>query len=208
MVGMRKVRVAVSAALALGAGASGAAFATRASGSASNPKYSGFVVNTPVGYSAEAKARTSSLSRVRFRWDSGVAVKFGASRAARSYGGYQLSVNNHTLAGFLRLPAGKGTGSIKLTSEAQPNLPYASLAVVVGTGTHPTVVITGFPAGTTEVQMSTGDAGSAGTRVSAACKQHLKRWRGSMLITLASGAHENGLVDNGCACGLLGKKSS
>jgi hypothetical protein len=136
-----------------------------------------------------------------------VAVAFGASTAVRGYAAYQLSVNDQPIAGFLKLPAGNGTGSIKLTSEPQPNgLRYAPLSVVVRTGAHPSVVITGFPAGTTELQMITGAAGTAGTRVTAPCKKHIQRWRGSMLITLASGAHEDGLVDNGFSCGLIKKK--
>jgi hypothetical protein len=207
MIDVRRAGIPVLAALAVSTGVWGAPFTTVASASASKPKYSGFVVNRRLGYSGEAKARTSSLSRVRFRWDSGVAVAFGASTAARGYGAYELTVNDQTLAGFLKLPAGSGSGSIKLTSEAQPNgLPYAPLSVVVGTGAHPTVVVTGFPAGTTELQMSTGDAGTAGTRVTAPCKNHIQRWHGSMLITLASGAHEDGLVDNGFSCGLIKQK--
>jgi hypothetical protein len=204
MFGASKAR-STTLALVVAGGVAGLS-AGAAGGSPSKPKYSGSAVTRPQGYSAEAKARTSGLARVRVKWDSGVTVKFGSSATARDYGGYQLSVGNQTYAGFFSLPAGSGSGSIQLTTTGQPQLPYAPLRAVVKTGTRPTLVVTGFPAGTTELQMSTGAAGSSGTRMVAPCRDHVRRVRGSMLITLASGAHEAGLVDNGLGCGLIKHK--
>lgn len=199
----RNGRAAVSAGIAALAVAALVALAASAMASTAKPKHSGFVVNRPQGYSAEAKARTSSLARVRVAWTSGVTVSFGRSSAERDYGGYQLTVAGKTVAGFFTLPSGSGEGKITLGTKAQESLPYAPVKAVVGTGKRPTLVITGFPAGTTELQMSTGGAGSSGTRVTAKCVKKAKRVRATMLITLASGAHEDGLGNSGYGCGLI-----
>ncbi len=135
-------------------------------------------------------------------WTSGVTVSFSRSTRERDYGGYQLTVDGKTVAGCFSLPAGSGQGTLTLKTKGQPNPPYAPITAVIRTGRKPTLTIRDFPAGTTELQLSTGGTGDTGTRATAKCVNKAKRVRGTMRITLASGAVEKGLANNGYGCGL------
>jgi hypothetical protein len=185
--------------------AGAADMSTGALASTSNPKYSGWAIMNHKGFGSEAKARTSELSRVRIRFDTGVLVKITASRRSQLYAGYSLTVGGESAFGNLEISPGMSSGKFLLSAVGQPGQVFRGLTATLTTGKRPSLVVSGFPAGTTKMRVSTAGPGIAATRLVAPCKNKLQRNTGSMLITLASGANEKGLVDNGLFCGPVAK---
>ncbi|HEY6760862.1 MAG TPA: hypothetical protein VI318_15295 [Baekduia sp.] len=173
-----------------------------AGASASHPKYSGWAVMNNKGFAAEAKARTSSLSRVRIRFDSGVLVKVEKSSRSQIYAGYTVTASGQQYFGNLVIPPNRGAGRFQLSAEGQPNeVAFRGVTAFLTEGARPVLVISGFPAGTTELTLTTAGPGTAATRLVAPCRDHLRKSTGSMLISLAAGAAQPGLVDNALTCG-------
>jgi hypothetical protein len=189
---------AIAVAAAIGTGG--------ASASPTKPKHSGWAIMNHAGFAGEAKARTSALLRVRIRFDSGVLVRIAKSKRSQIYTGYSVTAGGQQYFGNLMIPPNRSTGRFQLSAEAQPGQAFRGVTAYLATGRKPLLVISGFPEGTTELTLRTAGPGTAATRLVAPCKRHIQKTTGSMLISLASGATANGLVDNGFSCGLLKKK--
>jgi hypothetical protein len=175
-----------------------------------HPKYSGSALANYHGFFAKADPRSGSLARVRVRFDSGVRVRLTSSPRSRTYAAYHVVFGaqqpQQELFGFFMIPTGPLGRHVALQTvrdaKAQTSSDLAPLHAALTTGDRPVITITGFPADTTHMDVTTGGTGKAATTVTGPCRNHRKYVRGSMLITLQDGIDLPGLVDEYLLCRL------
>lgn len=172
--------------------------------SASDQRHSGWVAVDRHGFMGQAVARSSSLQRVVIRWTSGVSIKLRPAGRARLYLDYMVVGDPRQPAAFgnLYVPAHASSGRFALRYRAPGRgLPAVRIGGRLRTGPRPSLVLYGFPPGTSRVEFGTAGVGKTSTGATGPCRHHALRYRGSMRITLVSQAHAPGQASGGLACG-------
>lgn len=155
------------------------------------------------GLLVEAQAATSSLRRVGVRFERGVAIHVKRRAVPYTFARYFLGSGRDSkeLGGRLLVPAGKGSGRIRLRFRPIHNgfTQPAPVTAVLRTGGTPSLVISGLPRTALWMELFTKGAGSRGTRATV-CENDEVRYSGSMRIRLRSGVRVTRDVSGGFTC--------
>jgi hypothetical protein len=106
-----------------------------------------------------------------------------AVRRSQVFAGYVLTAKDGTRhRGSLWIPAGTAAGRITL----QPSGPMPVVARL-RVGTRPSLVVTGLPPSTIEVDVMTTDSGRDAIRTAGPCIRGHRETRGSLALSFADG---------------------
>lgn len=165
-----------------------------------SPPFFGETTVGTTGMSVLAYGGSSGLRSIKINFTSGVEIGLEPAAHELVYATYSGAIgSDRGYFGKLMIPANKASGTFTLRYRPQPNGESLRIKATLGTGSKPSLTLSGFPAGTTKFELATRGAGTSATRATK-CDGELAKYRGRMRLTLRSGATKRGQASGEFSC--------